>query len=272
MASSTVGVGADDLVTGEAVALDLPPAGLGLRICSGLIDLVVGLVALALTAQLAVLLAGGGEALLAAAGTLAVVVSLVVLPTALETLTRGKTLGHLAVGLRTVRDDAGPIRFRHALTRALVGAVEVYGLAGLPALGCAVFSRQGKRFGDVLAGTYVVRDRQQVSLPPPVQMPRELAGWAASADMAALPDHLALAIRQFLSRTGDLSPAPRAELGGRLLAEVRPFVAPPAPPGHHQEHVLAAVMAERRSRDAARLHRDEILRRRVLPPDPVGGS
>ena len=28
----------DDLVTGEAVALDLPPAGLGVRIASGLID------------------------------------------------------------------------------------------------------------------------------------------------------------------------------------------------------------------------------------------
>ena len=34
----------DDLVTGEAVALDLPPAGLGIRIASGLIDVVVTLI------------------------------------------------------------------------------------------------------------------------------------------------------------------------------------------------------------------------------------
>ena len=34
----------DDLVTGEAVALDLPPAGLGIRIASGLIDLVITLI------------------------------------------------------------------------------------------------------------------------------------------------------------------------------------------------------------------------------------
>ena len=33
----------DDLVTGEAVALDLPPASLGVRIVSGLIDVVVTL-------------------------------------------------------------------------------------------------------------------------------------------------------------------------------------------------------------------------------------
>ena len=42
MSSGTVGVGADDLVTGEAVALDLPHAGLGLRIVSGIIDLLCG--------------------------------------------------------------------------------------------------------------------------------------------------------------------------------------------------------------------------------------
>ncbi len=30
----------DDLVTGEAVALDLPPASLGVRIASGLIDVI----------------------------------------------------------------------------------------------------------------------------------------------------------------------------------------------------------------------------------------
>ena len=40
----------DDLVTGEAVALDLPPAGLAIRIASGLIDLVVALVLLVVLA------------------------------------------------------------------------------------------------------------------------------------------------------------------------------------------------------------------------------
>ena len=34
----------DDLVTGEGVALDLPPASLGLRLASGLIDFVVTVV------------------------------------------------------------------------------------------------------------------------------------------------------------------------------------------------------------------------------------
>ena len=39
-------VTADDLVTGEGVALDLPAASLGLRMASGLIDVVVTVVTL----------------------------------------------------------------------------------------------------------------------------------------------------------------------------------------------------------------------------------
>lgn len=271
MSSSTVGVGADDLVTGEAVALDLPHAGLGLRICSGLIDLVVGLVSLYGLQWVAYTLAGSGDdALIAAAITLAMVAALVAIPTTFETLTRGKTLGHLALGLRTVRDDAGPIQFRQALTRAMVGVVEVYGCFGMPALLCAVFNQRGKRFGDLLAGTYVVRDRQRVALPPPAQMPPHLAVWAAGADIAPLPDSLAATIRQFLSRTGTFAPNVREELGHRLLAEARPYMAPPPPEGNHPEWVLMALLAERRTRDAARLAREQQLRERVVPVDPLG--
>lgn len=270
MSSSTVGVGDDDLVTGEAVALDLPHAGLGLRILSGLLDLLVGYAALWGLQWVAYRLAGGtDDALVAAAITVAVVAAMVALPTTLETLTRGKTLGHLALGLRTVRDDAGPISFRHAVTRAMVGVVEVYGCAGLPALLCAVFSRRGKRFGDLLAGTYVVRDRQKVALPPPARMPPQLAAWAATADLAPLPDHLAAAVRQFLSRTASFAPEVREELGRRLLDEARPFMAPAPPPGNHHEYVLMAVLAERRRRDTERLARDQRLRERVVPPDPL---
>ena len=271
MSSSTVGVGADDLVTGEAVALDLPHAGLGLRICSGLIDVVVGLVALYALQWVAYTLAGSGDdALIAAAITLAMVGALVAIPTTFETLTRGKTLGHLALGLRTVRDDAGPIHFRQALTRAMVGVFEIYGCLGMPALLCAVFNQRGKRFGDLLAGTYVVRDRQRVSLPPPAQMPSHLAAWAAGADIAPLPDSLAATIRQFLSRTGTFAPNVREELAHRLLAEARPYMAPAPPEGNHPEWVLMALLAERRTRDTARLTREQQLRERVVPADPLG--
>lgn len=272
MSSATVGVGVDDLVTGEAVALDLPHAGIGPRIVSGLIDYLVGMAVLVGLQVASDYLFGGADAALQlAVATLGAVIALVALPTTFETLTRGKTLGHLALGLRTVRDDAGPIGFRHAVTRAMLGVIEVYGCSGVPALLCAAFSRKGKRLGDLLAGTYVVRDRRRVVLPPPVQMPPQLAAWAGTADLAPLPDQLAVAIRQFLSRVATFTPQIREELGQRLLAEARPYVAPAPPEGNHAEYVLMAMLAERRTRDAARLDRERALRERVLPRDPTGG-
>ncbi|GAB3066726.1 MULTISPECIES: RDD family protein [unclassified Phycicoccus] len=270
MSSSTVGVGADDLVTGEAVALDLPHAGIGLRLASGLLDLLVGY-GLLYGLQLAVgfLIGGADDAIQAAVSIAVVIVAWVAVPTTFETLTRGKTLGHLAVGLRTVRDDAGPIGFRHALTRALLGVIELYSCAGVPALICAGVSQRGKRLGDLLAGTYVVRDRHRISLPPPVQMPPHLASWARTADVAPLPDQLAVALRQFVARAATFTPEVREQLGQRLLEETRPYVAPAPPEGNHPEYVLMAVLAERRSRDAARLEREDALRARILPPDPT---
>ena len=46
-------------------------------------------------------------------------------PIAVETLSHGRSLGKLACGLRVVRDDGGPIRFRHALVRGAIGVVEI---------------------------------------------------------------------------------------------------------------------------------------------------
>lgn len=268
MSSSTVGVGADDLVTGEAVALDLPRASVGLRMLSGAIDIVVGYSVLIALQLLATLLVGGtDDALTVAIITVGTIAAMVGLPTTMETLTRGKTLGHLALGLRTVRDDAGPISFRQALTRALVGVVELYLCYGVPALFCAIISTKGKRFGDLLAGTYVVRDRQRIALPQPPSMPPHLAGWATGADLAPLPDQLAVAVRQFLARVETFTPAVRDQLGQRLLDEAKPYVSPAPPPGNHPVYVLSAMLAERRVRDAARLEREATLRSRLLPSD-----
>ncbi len=138
----------------------------------------------------------------------------IVFPTTLETLTRGRSLGKLALGLRTVRDDAGPISFQHAFIRSLVGFVEIYAFQGAPAFFSALLSQRGKRLGDFAAGTYVVRERVKLQLAPPAAMPRHLAGWAHQADIASLPTGLALAIRQFLGRLPAIDPASRDSIGG----------------------------------------------------------
>lgn len=254
----------DDLVTGEAVALDLPAASLGARIASGLIDLlatVVLLVGVILVALVAAIDTDAALAHVALIGTLITV--FLVFPTVLETLTGGRSLGKLALGLRTVRDDAGPITVQHAFIRALIGFVEIYAFSGVPAFFSALLSSRGKRLGDYAAGTYVVRDRVRLQLAPPALMPPYLAGWARSADMASLPTGLALAVRQFLGRSAGIDPAARASIGTRLADEVRHHVAPAPPPHTRPEDFLAAVIASRRERDQARLRREAELRQRL---------
>jgi uncharacterized RDD family membrane protein YckC len=256
--------GSDDLVTGEAVALDLPAATVGVRVASGLVDVLLqALVLVVLLVVALVAVSASDDALRGVATVVATVGVLVALPTAVETLTRGRSLGKLVFGLRTVRDDAGPISFRHALIRSLVGVVEIWVLTGVPALRCALVSARGKRLGDMLAGTYVVRERFPLPRVRPAMMPPQLASWAARADVAPLPDGLALAVRQFLDRAPTLNPASRAELGTQLAAQALARVAPPPPPGHHPETLLAAVQPERRRRDEVRLARDEQLRQRL---------
>jgi uncharacterized RDD family membrane protein YckC len=270
MSSSTVGVGADDLVTGEGVALELPAAGIAIRALSGILDLLVAGVVLWLGLFIAVTATqNADDAIIGATLTVLVALVTVGLPTTMETLTRGRSLGKLATGLRTVRDDAGPIGFRHALTRALVGVVEIWALSGVPALVSGLVSNKGKRLGDYAAGTFVVRERVHMTLPPPPMMPPHLAGWAAGADIARLPDGLAMAVRQFLMRAPLLSPQSRAVLGVQLHDEVAAYLAPQPPLGTHPELVLAAVIADRRRRDAIRLERDAALRRRLIPADTI---
>ena len=122
----------DDLVTGEAVALDLPPASLGLRIASGMIDYLATMVAphrgLFLFARSRC--CRPTRRCCGRRSSATVIVSSWSSPPRIETLTRGRSLGKLALGLRTVRDDAGPITFQHSFIRALVGFVEIYAFAG----------------------------------------------------------------------------------------------------------------------------------------------
>jgi uncharacterized RDD family membrane protein YckC len=252
----------DDLVTGEAVALDLPPAGLGTRMVSGLIDVTATLVLFVVLAIMAANLpADAALGWVAWIGTLITV--FVVLPTTLETLTHGKSLGKLAMGLRTVRDDAGPVSPQQSFVRALVGIVEIYLLTGVPAFFCALINSHGKRLGDLAAGTYVVRERVRLRLAPPPAMPPRLATWARSADMASLPTGLTLAVRQYLGRLPTIDPASRVRIGTRLADQVSSYVAPAPPAGTPPEEFLCAVLASRRERDSARLAREAALRARL---------
>ena len=255
----------DDLVTGEAVALDLPPAGLGSRMASGLIDLTVTVLTLVVVLIIYAVAAVNTDDALATVAVIGTVITVfLIIPTTIETLTRGKSLGKMAVGLRTVRDDAGPISFQHAFVRSLIGFVEIYAFTGVPAFFSMLLSSRGKRLGDYAAGTYVVRERVKLQLAMPAVMPPHLAAWARSADITSLPVGLALAIRQFLGRLPSIDPGSAAMIGEQLANEVRSHVSPAPPPGTTPADFLAAVIASRRERDQTRLQRESAFKDRLV--------
>jgi uncharacterized RDD family membrane protein YckC len=249
-----------DLVTGEAVVLELKPASFASRSLSLLLDAFVYLGLLYVSFLVVVTVASTLDDAGAAAVLLVdTILFVLVVPVAVETATRGRSIGKYAAGLRVVRDDGGPIRFRQAFVRGLLAVVEVYGLPFV-ALVSALVSTRGKRLGDLLAGTYVIRERGRVALPPPVVMPPHLAGWAVCADIGRIPERLALAARGYLGRVGSLHPDARRRLGVALADQVAVLVAPTPPPGTLPEDFLAAVLAERTRRELDRLGRGQQVR------------
>jgi uncharacterized RDD family membrane protein YckC len=243
------------VVTGEAVALDLRPAGVATRGLAFVIDLAAQIFAL-FVAEI-VLFRFVNDANVAASAAVAIVVYVLIFlgyPVLFETLTRGRTPGKMALGLRVVRDDGGPIRFRHALVRGLLGVVlEKPGLSvGTIALITMLISRSGKRLGDLAGGTIVLQERVPAHLDAPPDMPPALAGWASGLDLSGVGDDLALRVRQFLARAHDFDPSARESIGSALVAEVGSRTSAPIPPGVPGWAYLAAVLAERRNREISR--------------------
>jgi uncharacterized RDD family membrane protein YckC len=244
-----------EVVTGEAVVLDVPCARFPSRIAALLIDMLIQFLLL-VGVLMAVLAAGHIDAAtVAGIAVTSYVVIVVGYATTFETLTRGKTPGKMAFGLRVVSDDGGPVRFRQALVRALTGAVEIWSWVGAPiGLISSIVSEKGKRLGDVFAGTYVVQERapRRPALPPTfAAVPPPLLGWAAVAEASRLSDQTAEAAGSYLRRFWELTPAARDDLGLRLATAVAAQVSPPPPPGTPPAAYLAAVLAVRRERDRA---------------------
>jgi uncharacterized RDD family membrane protein YckC len=244
-----------DLVTGEAVPLEMRLAKLPSRALAIIIDLLILFVAALVVFSIASRLMSNLDQAAGAAVSIAALAILVIgVPTTIETLSRGRSVGKLALGLRVVRDDGGPVRFRHALLRALAGFfADFFTTAGAGAIICSLLNERGKRIGDWMAGTVVVRERVPTVHTPLPAAPPELAQWATTLELSRLPDDLAMAARAFLARGRELSPVVRDQMGSRLATEVSRVVSPPPPDGVPAWAYLAAVLTERGRRESARL-------------------
>ena len=242
----------DSLISGEAVALDLRPTGFVLRGAGLAIDWLVyfvggTLVLLYVIYPIMYAIVGTDSAARTAVTIAMSVVMLVIVPIVVELLSRGKSLGKLAIGARIVRDDGGAITFRHSFIRALVGIFEIYATFGGGAVLTALLNARTKRLGDLLAGTYSQYERVSRVDDLPLFIPPQLATWATTADVGRMPDRLARRISQFLRQADALSPVARSRVGAQLAGEVASWVYPL--PTADPESLLTAVIAVRRQRE-----------------------
>ena len=163
-------------------------------------------------------------------------------------------MGKIAMGLRVVSDNGGPERFRQALFRALASLVEIWMLAGSPAVICSILSPKAKRIGDFS--------------PAPSSSANAVLGWRrrrrcrrrwpggrrrcnCRAWTPAGPRSAPIPFSCNTTRSTHCANGIAYRIAGDVVSRIAPLPPPGAPP----ELVLAAVLAERRRRELARLDR-----------------
>jgi uncharacterized RDD family membrane protein YckC len=210
-----------DLVTPEAVALELPIAGLGSRVMAATIDAIIQTIALgvgiAAAAAVSDLVTNEGMAILLAVGALLLILAGYYL--LFEGLWEGQTPGKRMVGLQVVTDFGQPITWRHVTIRTLFRIIDMLPLIGGPFI---LLTRRSQRLGDLAAGTLVVR-RNRAPEPKALEFgtDRKRDDIAQSMDSSGVSDADYALVRSFLGRRTSLTPVARAAVAAQLASTVK---------------------------------------------------
>jgi uncharacterized RDD family membrane protein YckC len=244
MGSGTTGRG---IVTPEAVVLDIERAGVASRTLAITIDFVLLAIVYALLLYAAVSLLGDAEGVMGA--VLAVVFSLVLYLAwfcGFETVLQ-RTPGKSMLGLRVIATDGTPVRFSQAFLRAVAGIADFVLLPfGFIAVVVCLLSPRDQRLGDLMAGTYVVRQRSASAYVAPAYFPPPpgYEGYVASLDVGAMTVEQYGLVRSFLLRCHNLAPLARVQMAVRLANPLATNVLRHQPPHYlHPETFLVCVAA-----------------------------
>jgi uncharacterized membrane protein SpoIIM required for sporulation/uncharacterized RDD family membrane protein YckC len=217
-----------EVETPEHVVLDLEIAGVGSRLLAAVVDTGILLGVAAAGGLLFAVLSSYGILPRRGAGAAWLAALLVTAGFALwngyfilfEGLRAGQTPGKRFVGIRVVRDTGHPVTMGAAVIRNLLRIADALPPPYLLGLALVAFHPRGKRLGDLVAGTVVVRDRPAPAIPG--------GGTGAAAEPAAsvpLDDERFRLLARFANRT-DLPSEVReriaASLAGRFADRARP--------------------------------------------------
>jgi uncharacterized membrane protein SpoIIM required for sporulation/uncharacterized RDD family membrane protein YckC len=135
-----------------------------------------------------------------------------------EGLADGQTPGKRLLRLRVVRDGGYSVTFGASAVRNLVRLVDIQPIPCY-AIGIItiMFSKSGKRLGDLVAGTIVVREGLIRQMTPPLpSMPTE----APKAFATALTEDQFTVLERFMERRGALDANRRSALAEQLAARL----------------------------------------------------
>jgi uncharacterized membrane protein SpoIIM required for sporulation len=225
-----------DVETPELVVLSYTVAGLGSRVYAGAIDLLICVV-LFVTVLLALVFLGATASIMRpmqSAPSTAWVTAVLILAqftilwgyyVLFEGLRDGQTPGKRAVGLRVVRDGGYSVGFASSAARNLMRIIDsqpfftyLFGMAGV------ALSKSGKRLGDVVAGTLVVREAlvcQPATPPRPVASSHEPTPSLSAPLSTTLTDAEFQILERWSERRATLEPERRRQLTAQVATRLR---------------------------------------------------
>jgi uncharacterized membrane protein SpoIIM required for sporulation/uncharacterized RDD family membrane protein YckC len=212
-----------DVETPELVVLTYSLAGVGARVLAGLTDLAICVGVLVATVIVVALLTSG-SLLLSFDANASWGVAVVILAqftilwgyyVLFEGLMDGQTPGKRLHRLRVVRDGGYSVTFGVSAARNLVRMLDMQpGILYLVGLGSLLFTKRGRRLGDLVAGTIVVREEVR-PLAAPGRFRKDETG-AAPLQTALSEDEFVL-LSKFVERWSGLDPLRRSALSAQLV-------------------------------------------------------
>lgn len=187
-----------------------------------------------------------------------------------ETIWHGQSPGKRWTGLRVIQDGGYPIGFTQAAIRNVVRLADFLPFAYIIGTLVMLFDSRSRRLGDLVAGTVVIKEQQEVSLstigsisipatpsapsppggqysPTPTAPPVESSQFPNLARISSAEYSL---LREFLQRRATLAPEARASLAFQLaqgFAHRLEYI----PTGDHPEQFLQRVAIELARRQAS---------------------
>jgi len=264
-----------DVETPELVVFSYTIAGVGSRALAAIIDSLIAITAI-IVIMIGIAIASPGrgpgapgDVFDAWAGAVFVFAVFFVLwgyYVLFEGLADGQTPGKRLLRLRVVRDGGYSITFAASAVRNLVRFVDIQPV-GCYAVGIVsmLFSKSGKRLGDIVAGTVVVREAVVRQLAPAPAATPAFEAVAPPLDAALTEDEFSV-LERFIERRGSLGSERREELAKQIAVRLTAALSEPATAGaddstdlvrllrlyETEREARARGVAGRRDRGAAR--------------------